>query len=168
MYGKAVFSYQDDTMGLFLRMTCCKNCVFMYSDTSTIKKRDAVGESHVESNHAGFFNIRCWSTTENQGSLSVIQWLLCIFISQIRLLICIVHSGVTYSNTSRTRKSQSAVVFRLGRFSSWRMLTLSRLTLMHVWLDRDDVLSADIAFDVFKVTWTRRRDSAATRPILFR
>lgn len=32
------------------------------------------------------------------------------------------------------------------------MLTLSRLTLMHVWFDGDDMLSADTAFDVFKVT----------------
>lgn len=31
------------------------------------------------------------------------------------------------------------------------MLTLSKLTLMHVRLDRDDMLSADITFDVFKV-----------------
>lgn len=32
------------------------------------------------------------------------------------------------------------------------MLTLSRLTLMHVQLERGDMLSADITFDVFKVT----------------
>lgn len=30
------------------------------------------------------------------------------------------------------------------------MLTLSRLTLMHVWLERDDMLSADVASDVLK------------------
>lgn len=39
---------------------------------------------------------------------------------------------------------------------------------MRVRLERDDMLSADIAFDVSKVTWTRKQDSAATILILFR
>lgn len=56
----------------------------------------------------------------------------------------------------------------LEQLSSWRMLTLSKLTLMHVRLDRDDMLSADITFDVFKVAWTRRWDSAAAMLIVFR
>lgn len=66
-------------------------------------------------------------------------------------LNCVIHTDM-----SRAQKSHLAGVFMLNQFSGWMMLTLSRLTLMHVQPERDDMLSADTAFDVFNVTWTRR------------
>lgn len=83
--------------------------------------------------------------------------------------ICFVLYVVQWEQTEQRQKvSVSSCCGGGVELSSWRMLTLSKLTLMHVRLDRDDMLSADITFDVFKVAWTRRWDSAAAVLIVFR
>lgn len=81
--------------------------------------------------------------------------------------VCSAHSLIWQRYVCRGRKARSAPACRLDHLNSRRVSTLSRLTLMHVWLDKDDMLSADIPFDVYKVAWTVGWGSPAAALIVF-